>query len=204
MSVIVGRLVVLAHPSIHRRNGRVVESCRNAASLGSEQIGRFVNKPTPWHQFPQPVAPQSSSGAAPGQKWPRRHPLAFAAVACLAGLVLGASSVSSHAEPAATVTSTVSATVTATATSTVTAPAPTVTVTETSQPEEPASQQEAPDPPVEQVTAQAEPQVDEPASESAYYANCTAARAAGAAPIYIGEPGCRPALDRDGDGIACE
>lgn len=40
--------------------------------------------------------------------------------------------------------------------------------------------------------------------KSAYYANCTAARAAGAAPIYAGEPGYAKKLDRDGDGIACE
>jgi beta-lactam-binding protein with PASTA domain len=39
---------------------------------------------------------------------------------------------------------------------------------------------------------------------SAYYKNCDAARAAGAAPIYRGEAGYRPALDRDKDGIACE
>ena len=39
---------------------------------------------------------------------------------------------------------------------------------------------------------------------SVYYRNCAAARAAGAAPIYIGEPGYSPHLDRDGDGIACE
>ncbi|TDT76098.1 excalibur calcium-binding domain-containing protein [Arthrobacter sp. AG258] len=37
-----------------------------------------------------------------------------------------------------------------------------------------------------------------------YYANCTAARAAGAAPIYAGQAGYRPALDRDSDGVACE
>ncbi len=37
-----------------------------------------------------------------------------------------------------------------------------------------------------------------------YYANCTAARAAGAAPIRRGEPGYRSGLDRDRDGIACE
>ena len=37
-----------------------------------------------------------------------------------------------------------------------------------------------------------------------YYANCTAARAAGAAPIYRGEPGYRSRLDRDNDGVACE
>ncbi|ARD42734.1 hypothetical protein B6G06_04365 [Actinomyces gaoshouyii] len=39
---------------------------------------------------------------------------------------------------------------------------------------------------------------------SAYYSNCKEARAAGAAPLYRGEPGYRPGLDRDGDGIACE
>ena len=37
-----------------------------------------------------------------------------------------------------------------------------------------------------------------------YFANCTAARAAGAAPLLVGEPGYRRALDRDGDGVACE
>jgi Excalibur calcium-binding domain len=37
-----------------------------------------------------------------------------------------------------------------------------------------------------------------------YYANCTAAKAAGAAPIYRGQPGYRSGLDRDDDGIACE
>lgn len=36
------------------------------------------------------------------------------------------------------------------------------------------------------------------------YPNCAAARAAGAAPIKIGEPGYGSHLDRDGDGIACE
>lgn len=42
------------------------------------------------------------------------------------------------------------------------------------------------------------------ASNDAYFANCAAARAAGAAPIHAGEPGYRGALDRDGDGVACE
>ncbi|MGZ8177851.1 GmrSD restriction endonuclease domain-containing protein [Williamsia sp. SKLECPSW1] len=37
-----------------------------------------------------------------------------------------------------------------------------------------------------------------------YYRNCAAARAAGAAPLRVGEPGYRAALDRDGDGVACE
>lgn len=37
-----------------------------------------------------------------------------------------------------------------------------------------------------------------------YYKNCAAARAAGAAPIYAGQPGYRPGLDGDKDGVACE
>ena len=37
-----------------------------------------------------------------------------------------------------------------------------------------------------------------------YYPNCSFARAAGAAPIHVGEPGYRPELDADNDGIACE
>lgn len=36
------------------------------------------------------------------------------------------------------------------------------------------------------------------------YQNCTAAKAAGAAPIYRGQPGYSTKLDRDGDGVACE
>jgi hypothetical protein len=42
------------------------------------------------------------------------------------------------------------------------------------------------------------------ASSDVYYANCSQARAAGAAPIRRGQPGYRRALDRDNDGIACE
>lgn len=41
-------------------------------------------------------------------------------------------------------------------------------------------------------------------AESAYYPNCAAARAAGAAPLRVGDPGYRLGLDRDRDGIACE
>lgn len=39
---------------------------------------------------------------------------------------------------------------------------------------------------------------------SPYYRNCAAARAAGVAPLHRGDPGYRSALDRDGDGVACE
>jgi hypothetical protein len=44
----------------------------------------------------------------------------------------------------------------------------------------------------------------ESGSAPVYYRYCDDARAAGAAPIYRGEPGYREALDRDRDGIACE
>lgn len=40
--------------------------------------------------------------------------------------------------------------------------------------------------------------------DDVYFPNCSAARAAGAAPIREGEPGYAPKLDRDRDGVACE
>jgi hypothetical protein len=46
------------------------------------------------------------------------------------------------------------------------------------------------------------PAAPEPAA--AYYANCAAARAAGAAPLFSGQAGYRAGLDRDSDGVACE
>ena len=39
---------------------------------------------------------------------------------------------------------------------------------------------------------------------STYYRNCTAARAAGAAPVRAGDAGYARHLDRDGDGVGCE
>lgn len=39
---------------------------------------------------------------------------------------------------------------------------------------------------------------------SSYYRNCAAAKADGAAPLYVGDAGYRAGLDRDKDGIACE
>ena len=42
------------------------------------------------------------------------------------------------------------------------------------------------------------------AAGGGYYANCSAARAAGVAPIPAGAPGYRAGLDRDNDGWACE
>ncbi len=43
-----------------------------------------------------------------------------------------------------------------------------------------------------------------PAPASTPFANCAEARAAGAAPVHVGDPGYQPGLDGDGDGLACE
>ncbi|WP_084754537.1 excalibur calcium-binding domain-containing protein [Pseudonocardia thermophila] len=48
------------------------------------------------------------------------------------------------------------------------------------------------------------PTTEERAPTAVYYENCAAARRAGAAPIRAGEPGYRPGLDRDRDGVACD
>ena len=48
------------------------------------------------------------------------------------------------------------------------------------------------------------PPAPAPAPAHVYYANCDAVRAAGAAPIYRGDPGYSSKLDREGDGIGCE
>lgn len=71
-----------------------------------------------------------------------------------------------------------------------------------------------PEPVVEPVAVQPEPAPAEPAPapapveqapvETVYYENCAAVRAAGAAPIYAGQPGYSKKLDRDGDGVGCE
>lgn len=62
--------------------------------------------------------------------------------------------------------------------------------------EQAAAQQAVPQAPVQQAAP--------PAPASAYYANCAAAKAAGAAPLYAGQAGYSTSLDRDRDGVACE
>tara|TARA_B100000378_G_scaffold228766_1_gene193260 strand:+ start:78 stop:245 length:168 start_codon:yes stop_codon:yes gene_type:complete len=37
-----------------------------------------------------------------------------------------------------------------------------------------------------------------------YFRNCREARAVGYAPMYRGQPGYRPEMDGDNDGVACE
>ena len=54
------------------------------------------------------------------------------------------------------------------------------------------------------TTTRAAPTPKTTPPQAAYYPNCAAARAAGAAPLYRGEPGYRAGLDRDDDGVACE
>lgn len=63
-----------------------------------------------------------------------------------------------------------------------------------------AAEQAAAQQAVPQTPQQAAPQ----APASAYYANCAAAKAAGAAPLYAGQAGYSTSLDRDRDGVACE
>jgi hypothetical protein len=62
----------------------------------------------------------------------------------------------------------------------------------------------APAAPAPAAAAPAVPAPAAPAPSAVFYANCAAAKAAGAAPILTGQAGYRAGLDRDLDGIACE
>jgi hypothetical protein len=88
------------------------------------------------------------------------------------------------------------------ATTTTAAPATTTTAspktTTTAAPPPPTT---APPPP---PPTTAPPPPPPPPTNDVYYANCDAARAAGAAPVYRGDPGYRSGLDRDNDGVGCE
>ncbi|WP_244194645.1 excalibur calcium-binding domain-containing protein [Amycolatopsis echigonensis] len=83
----------------------------------------------------------------------------------------------------------------------ITAPAPTPTPTAVQEtpvpPPAPRTSEQAAPPPVEDA-----PEPEQPSG--VYYKNCAAAKAAGVTPLHRGDPGYRPALDRDGDGVACE
>lgn len=69
------------------------------------------------------------------------------------------------------------------------------------QAEQEAQQQAAAEETARQAQQQAEQQQQQ---VNTYYPNCTAAKAAGAAPLYRDQPGYSTKLDRDGDGVACE
>ncbi|MEU0869539.1 excalibur calcium-binding domain-containing protein [Nocardia brasiliensis] len=109
----------------------------------------------------------------------------------LAPTVNPAPSSTSTSSAATTPTSTLAVTSSATAVPSPVAPSPTtVAAPHRFVPPAPAPPPPAPSP--------------APPAPSVYYPNCAAARAAGAAPLHRGAPGYRSALDRDGDGIACE
>jgi hypothetical protein len=67
----------------------------------------------------------------------------------------------------------------------------------------PAPAEPQPAPPAAVAPAPAAPPAA-PAPGAVYYANCAAARAAGAAPLRAGQPGYREQMDGDRDGVACE
>ncbi|QXW98403.1 excalibur calcium-binding domain-containing protein [Rothia mucilaginosa] len=123
-----------------------------------------------------------------------------------------ASSSSTSASASASVSATPSSSPTPSASATPSeSPSPTVTpspVPTTEAPaqapaaEAPSAQAPAAEAPAQQAPAQ--PVQQAPAQSSVYYKNCAAAIAAGAAPLHRGEPGYRPGLDSDGDGVACE
>lgn len=87
-------------------------------------------------------------------------------------------------------------------TSSVTPPPPTTTTTTTPPPPPPTTEVPAVVQPAPYTPPPVEP--PPPAPVDVYYANCTEARAAGAAPLHRGDPGYRSGLDRDDDGVACE
>ncbi|MFK0286531.1 excalibur calcium-binding domain-containing protein [Streptomyces sp. NPDC090499] len=144
------------------------------------------------YNTPQPA------GSIP--KWARKRVVLPAlAVAFVVGIAVGGSGnddkkTVADDKPRPTVTATVTATATATETA-APEPAPTVTETKTVK---------------VRVTVTADAAGGDSVSSgddsggSTYYANCTAARAAGVTPLYRGEPGYDSHLDRDGDGVACE
>lgn len=103
-------------------------------------------------------------------------------------------------------TATTTATATVTATPDGAAPEEPTSV-EQAPVEQPAADANAPEEPEQQRAQFYAPAPEKPApapAQSAYYPNCAAARSAGAAPLYAGDPGYSSKLDRDGDGVACE
>lgn len=62
----------------------------------------------------------------------------------------------------------------------------------------------APAAPAKTPKKKPEPAPAPPPAAVTTFKNCTAAREAGAAPVYAGDPGYGKHLDRDGDGVGCE
>lgn len=151
--------------------------------------------------------------SAGGPRWARKRVVLPAAGALFVlGIGLGATgeqpqevrTVAAKTKPGPTVTVTVTETAKVTVTATP-EPAPTVTkvkkvrVTVTAAPPEP-----EPAPAKKPVARDDSTGGGGSGGTSAYYKNCDAVRAAGAAPIRSGQPGYGRHLDRDGDGVGCE
>ncbi|MFD8566193.1 excalibur calcium-binding domain-containing protein [Streptomyces sp. NPDC059639] len=141
-----------------------------------------------WHQPSPPDSPRPRR-RLPGPWWL----WALAGVFFVLFLIMAGVKSSDDPAPSPTVTVTEPGP-TVTETEVETEPADTVTVTE------PAEESTAED----EATEEPEPEVSPSTSSYAYYPDCDAARAAGVAPLYRGEPGYSSDLDRDGDGVACE
>lgn len=163
----------------------------------------------PWGRPPQPFQPPQPFPPSPSSRpgWTRKRVLLpCAALLFFIGIGIGAAddgtksgqTVSEKPGPSVTVTTTATTTAEPVPAKTVTAPpepVPTVTKTKT----------------VRVTVAPAAGADDNTGSDSedtsggsTYYANCAAARAAGAAPVRTGDPGYGSHLDRDGDGVGCE
>ncbi|MGW0036321.1 excalibur calcium-binding domain-containing protein [Gordonia sp. NPDC003376] len=124
---------------------------------------------------------------------------------CRVGSLIG--NTSDTAAPATT-TVTSFRTVTETATPSTSVPTTSATPTSTATtgvPNTPAEDTNTPRGLIPQTGTQDET-TDKPAGGggSVSYSSCAEARAAGAAPLYRGQPGYSSRLDRDGDGVACE
>lgn len=150
-----------------------------------------------------------------GPRWARkRFVLPAIGLAFFLGLGLGDGGqgdgkdpVSADPQPTATVTATATATATVTATETaMPEPAATVTVlaTRTVTAEPAVDTDTRSDTESDTGSATGSDEGSGSGGDDVYYQNCTAARAAGAAPVRAGDPGYGRHLDRDGDGVGCE
>ena len=91
-------------------------------------------------------------------------------------------------------------------------PSPTPEETTATPEPAPATVEPEPEPEPEPAVEEPEPEpvADEPAppapapAPARPFTSCAQAREAGAAPLYRGDPGYSPRLDRDKDGVACE
>lgn len=182
--------------------------------------------PGPAHPYPEVAAAPHPPGPATRRRrrWPGRAAAGFVGLVVVAGITGGddepaptlpsASARSASAAPARPATTVPPAPNAAAAPpATAVATTPPATTRRTAEAAPATSRQAAPPPTrstprsTTRTTTRPAPEPEpepEPKPASAYYPNCTAAKAAGVAPLYAGEPGYSTKLDRDRDGVACE